>query len=626
MKKIIALLLTAVLLLGCLPASAEEADKYEQLNVGTVTPFSGNFLSDTLGNNITDQDVRILIHGYSLVYWDSASGSYQFNRNLVSAATISADGLTYTFALAQGMTYNDGTPITARDYAFTLLLLGSSALQEAAGSRQDLRRILGGTDYNKGMTNELAGFRLLGDYQFSLTIDAAYTPYFYQLKALDINPLPISAIAPGCEVKDNGNGAYISGPFSAELLRGTLLDPETGYISHPGVTCGPYSLTEYDGTKATLSLNEAYIGDAEGNKPTIPQIIIQADESARIIEKLSSGELDLAVRSARLEQIQAGLSLMQTGDFAIKAYSRAGLSFISFCAEKGPTADQAVRHAIAMCIDKQAFTDAYLGAYGTTVKGYYGIGQWMFMMANGTLVPEEGAEEEWADLTLDNIVEYSLDPEMAGSLLDVSGWNLNEAGEPYDSAAGGIRYKAEGGEMIPLKLKLIYPEGNGGAALLQDTFAPYLSEAGIGLETEALPMAELLEKYYGRAERDCDMILLGTNFGDVFDPSGEYDEEGKSRLNGVTDPRLAELAVEMRSTEPGDAAEYCRRWLAYQEYRSTVIPEIPLYSDAYVDIHISALQNYEPGSTGAWAIAIQKAFLSDFVEEETEEDDEFFLD
>ena len=131
----------------------------------------------------------------------------------------------------------------------------------------------------------------------------------------------------------------------------------------------------------------------------------------------------------------------------------------------------------------------------------------------------------------------------------------------------------------------------------------------------------MLELYYNPGDRDCDMILMGTNFGDVFDPSGEYDENGTSIRNGITDPKLAELATALRSTEPGNAAEYCRRWLAYLEERSAVAAEIPIYSDAYLDFHIAALQEYEPAPTGSWAIAIQNAYLSDF-EPEAEEDED----
>lgn len=620
MKKILALILTVVFLAGLVSVHAEEAGKYDMLTVGTTTPFSGNFLSDAFGSNIMDQDVRKLIHGYHLVTWDSASGAYQFNKQLLSTATVSVDGLTYTFPLSQNLTYNDGTPITARDYAFTLLLLGSPELKEATGGREDIRRILGGADYQAGSAKVLSGFRLLGEYLFSLSIEPSFEPYFYQLKAMDIAPLPISVIAPGCTVEDDGNGVYISGNFTADLLKETLLDPETGYISHPRVISGPYELAEYDGASVALSINEAYIGDENGIKPSIPEIVIQTEAANQIISDLAAEELGLVVRCTRIDQINAGLELARSEDYAMEAYSRAGLSYISFCAEKGPTGDRNVRRAIAMCMDKQTLTAQYTGAYGMAVNGYYGIGQWMFMMANGTLHPAEGEEEEWADLTLENIPVYDLNPEEAGKILDEAGWNLNEKGNAYNASAGGVRCKQQGDTLVPLRLKLIYPEESGAGELLKTTFVPNLAKAGVALEIEKMPMTELLKAYYGQTERDCDMIMLATNFADVFDPSNEYDENGTSRLNRVTDLQLAALAVSMRSTEPSQAAEYCRKWIAYQERRAADVTEIPLYSNAYIDFHISALQNYKPGTTGNWAIAIQEAVLSDYTLEETEDE------
>ena len=630
MKKILALLIALAMLAGVVSAFAEETEqteqvgKYDRLTVATTTAFNGNFFSEALGNNISDQDVRRLIHGYNLVYWDSPTGSYQFNGMVVPAAAVSDDGMTFTFALAPGLTYNDGTPITAKDYAFSLLLQGSRELEKAAGGRISLSRILGGNDYQDGTSNTLKGFRILGEDQFSITLDQAYQPYFYQLKALDVNPLPVSVLAPGCEIKDDGDGAYISGPFSEDLLLKTMLAPGTGYISHPSVTCGPYMMTAYDGKTVTLDLNPAYTGDHTGAKPSIPQIVLRVENPDDVINLLAEGEVDLVVRCARTEQITAGMDLLSGGDIAMKAYSRTGLSYISFCAEKGPTADVNVRKALALCLDKNNLITRYLGAYGASVKGYYGIGQWMFMMANGTLVPEEGAEEEWADLTLDNIPVYELKPEEAKNLLNEAGWNLSEDGSPYDDQTGGVRYKEIDGQLVPLKLKLIYPEGNGAGPLLKDYYLPYLHQAGIELETEALPMPTLLEMYYGKTDRDCDMILLGTNFGDVFDPSVSFDENGTDVLNGINDPHLLELAVAMRTTEPGNAPEYCRRWLAFQEYREEVLPEIPLYSDAYLDFHVVELQNYEPGSMGNWSVAVTSAILSDYIPPAPEEDEDEF--
>ena len=62
----------------------------------------------------------------------------------------------------------------------------------------------------------------------------------------------------GCEVRDDGEGAYIANidetavepVFTAELLQSTVLDAENGYLSHPYLTCGPYKLVSYDAKAA----------------------------------------------------------------------------------------------------------------------------------------------------------------------------------------------------------------------------------------------------------------------------------------------------------------------------------------------------------------------------------------
>ena len=630
MKKWIAFLLAVILAAGCCMGAAGEeaaAKKYEKLTVGVTTAFSGNFLADAIGSNISDQDIRKIIHSYHLVTWDGDDGVYVPNEQVVTSQVLTNDDLsTYMFTIAHDLKYSDGTPITAKDYAFSFLLLTSWQLEEAAGLRETGSRVQGWDAYDRGAAGTVSGFRVIGDDQIAITLSPEYTPFFYEMKTLDIYPLPIHVLAPGCEVRDDGDGIYLSGDFSAALLRETILNKDTGYASHPSVTSGPYVITEYDGKTVWLTQNPLYKGDNEGNKPYISDIVVRYVPSRDLMASLIVGDLDLTTRCIRTEQIRTGMALASGEDFALKSYSRNGLAFISFCGEKGPTADVNVRKALALCLDKETLIEEYTGNMGTPVKGYYGIGQWMFPMTRG-MIPvawqeEAGEDANWDDLNLDGLTDYSLDTEMAVKLLEEAGWNLNEAGDPY---TGGLRYKMENGELIPLRLTLIYPSENTAGPMLEELFTPYLNEAGAEIEYSAVDMPTLLEMYYGQRARDCDMIMLGTNFQDVFDPSVFYDENGTDRLNGITDPHLAELARELRRTAPGDGPEYIRRWIRYLEYRSEVLPEIPLYSNAYMDFHTSALREYAPGAHSSWSEAVLKAYLSDFVptdEDETLEDGE----
>ena len=85
MRKILAVILALILVCSCTAVAEEAGDKYGQLTVGVTTAFNGNFLSDALGSNISDQDVRKLIHSYRLVDWDSATGAYLLNDQVVTS-------------------------------------------------------------------------------------------------------------------------------------------------------------------------------------------------------------------------------------------------------------------------------------------------------------------------------------------------------------------------------------------------------------------------------------------------------------------------------------------------------------------------------------------------------------
>ncbi len=621
MKKIVALFLILCMAAGMAGAMAAPGN-YDLLVVGTTTAFSGNFFSGAMGNNVSDQDVRKLIHAYSLVSWDNDGGVYRPSTSVVTNLTVIGDR-DYTFALSRNLRYSDGTPITAKDYAFSFILQTSRALAEAAGLRRDGSPIQGWAAYDEGIAGAISGFRIIGDYQLKITVSEAYIPNFFEMQIMDIVPYPISVLAPGLEVRDDGNGICLSGELTPDTLRTTLLDPDRGYASHPSVTSGPYVLTAYDGASASLQLNPEYIGDAEGRKPVIPEIIFLYEDSDALIGDLAAEKIDLAVRCARQDQSQSGMILANSDDFAMRMYTRNGLGFISFCTEKGPTADPQVRKALSMCIDRTALKDQYLGNFGIVIDGFYGIGQWMFQIANQTVNPEadkEKQEHDWKQITLANLPKIEFDPEQAAQILDAAGWNRNEQGDAFDPAADSVRYKNLEGRLTGLKIRLIYADNNRAGALLRDLFGQNLAEIGAELELQAVPMQRLLEKYYHQEDRDCDMIMLGTNFTNVYDPSTDFLGD-TNRMNGITDPEFARQSRELTKTEPGNVYEYCEKWVKLLEYRASIVSEIPLYSDTYMDFFTAALQDYEPANYASWAEAVQYAYLGDYEREEPEEEE-----
>ena len=610
---------------------------YEHLVVGNTTPMNGRFFTNMWGAVTSDLDVQKLIHGYNLVTWNSEKGGvYDIDPTVVSGFVVTenlAGDRTYTFDIYRDLYYSDGTPVTARDYAFSWLLSIAPQIAEIGGNVKPMDYLLGYQDYVNGRTPYLAGIRLLDDYTIAITISRAYLPFFYEMALLDCVPYPIQAIAPGCRVADDGNGIYITPSLNAETLRETILNATAGYRSHPSVSSGPYVLTSYDGQTAEFALNTYYKGDYKGIKPTISRLTYKTVKNEDMLEALKSGEVGLLNKCVNINVLRDGIQLVGEQDlFMMSNYARSGLSYIAFCCEREPVNSLAVRQAIAMCMDKDSFVADTVGNYGLRADGYYGIGQWMYTLVNAedgypVDAPEEGAGaaeqkayeealEAWAALNMDEVRIYDLNVEAATGLLMSEGWTLNRNGEHYDAAKDDVRCKNVNGTIVPLTLKLICPAESVIAEELEKNFAAHLKEAGIQLTIEELPMAELLNSFYRNDERDCDMIYLANNFGIVFDPAANFRPDSTNAINrsnftGINDADLYSLAVDMRQTEPGDLLNYCVKWVKFQKRMQEVEPLIPLYSGVYFDFYPNVLQNYDINSNATWSEAIVEAFMGD---------------
>ena len=606
MKKILTLLLALWMLTGCVAMAAEN-----QLVVGSTTAMSGAFFTDLFGSNTADMDVRALLHGYNLMSWDHETGTYQINDSVVAGMAVSKDAQNnrvYTFDLYGDLKFSDGSAITAKDYAFSILLTASPELAKLGGQSAAVGAILGMESYQSGKSSVLRGVRLLSDTQMSITISKAYEPYFYEMALFDYSPYPISVLAPGCKVVDTEKGVGIvnaSGTgdalFTADLLQKTILDA------------------------ASFAINPYYKGNEDGEKPSIKTNVYRTVANDEAIDLLLSGEVDLLNKMVAADTVSKGIQSIADQPFSVANYPRSGLSMISFSCERQTVSGKAVRQAIARCFDRDALVKAYTGNFGLKANGYFGIGQWMYQLTAGTIQPpvadlpanatakETAAYEktvaQWDALSLDKLKDYPLDLDQAAKLLDQDGWRLGK---------DGLRAKKIDGKTVALDLTLIYPEGNAVGDALNATLTENLAAIGVRLTVKAVPMNELLDIYYRRAARDCDMIYLATNFGTVFDPSTTYSTDAAYvktvNRTGIRDSKLYQLAVDMRKTEPGDVLSYCQKWVAFQERWTEVLPAIPVYSNVYFDFYTTRLQNYRVTENQTWTQAIVGATLTQTAE------------
>lgn len=633
------------------PAETEEEDVFEpitydynELTVGTVTPFDGKFFTQLWGNVSSDLDVRALIHGYDLVEWRVEDGVFAIDPSVVSGIVVTenaAGDRTYTMTLYTDLLYSDNTQITAWDYAFSMLLSIAPQMAEIGGSPRPKDYIVGYDDYISGTVPYLAGVRVLTDDTIAITVSNEYLPFFYELAWLDCTPYPISVIAPGCRVADDGQGIYITNEdetieeslFTAELLSETILDEETGYLSHPSVTSGPYRLISFDGQVVEMEINEYYKGNSAGELPLIPRLIFKTVSIDTMVDELEAGEVGLLNKCVSANVIQQATQLLvrSNNNFALSNYMRNGLLFISFCCEQEPVNDLAVRQAIALCLDKDGVVNDTVMNYGLRVDGYYGMGQWMYQLVDGTQNPpveDPGADAdqaaldaydaemaEWEALNMDEVEVYDMNVGEAIFLLEENGWTLNREGEPFDPEKDDVRCKDVDGVIVPLELKMICPEGSSANDAIEANFTEHLAEAGILLEVEIMPMQELLRYYYRQEPRDCHMFMLASNFDILFDPSTTFMPDGESinpyNPTAIADDMLYNLTVDMRQTSPDDVLGYCQKWIEFEKRFQELMPVISIYSNVYFDFYPQVLRNYDPSSNVTWGQAIIGAYMSD---------------
>ncbi len=637
-KRLFSLLAALVLLTGsglCSFAGGEEAaDAFDPklLQVSNPTPLTGHFFTSMWGASTSDLDVQELLHRYKLVVYDNELGRYRMNHLVVTGAVTQDDpegNRTYYIALYEDLYYSDGTHITARDFAFTFLLMMDPAIAEAGGtpSREDW--IMGAEEYAAGQAETLSGIRIINDYLFSITVKKEYLPYFYELSRFRVSPYPIDVIAPGFSVKDDGEGVYLSGRLSGDLIRETVLDEHSGYMTAPKTVSGPYTIDWYQNGKAHFTLNRRYKGNQKGETPSIPALTYGAESGEDMVRKLESGELGLLNKVTRADTVRSLMNLVYENPdkYGMTSYPRTGMTIIRFVPQSWKVQETAVRKAVFLCLDRESAVEDYLGEFGLVVKGLYGVGQWMVRLLDGPAeypipVNEENPTQEeleeyeralavWQSMDLQEIPDYTLDVEEAIRLLEESGWTLDRDGGPYKT---GIRHKrSEDGQLISLELRAAIPENM--REVLEQHWKPYLEQAGIGLELIDRDILDLAEAYRANSVSEVDMVLVGEDFTDQFRLSGGYrqleaDEnpEEDTPLEAL-DKEIDQMSWEVYHTDKSDLQGFIRKWLDTQVKIAETVPVIPFYSNVYFDFYRSELQDYRVERYLGWGNAIVASWI-----------------
>ena len=593
---------------------------------GSTTEISGDIGPGAWWtNNATDQMIRNLINDYSVMTFDP-DGAMVVNSSVVNGeigVTENEDGSkTFTVTINEGLTYNNGEPITAADFCAYALVAYSPAAQEAGAGTVALE-IVGTPEYQSGEVNYISGLHLVDEYTYAIAISADVLPYYYEEYYASLSPLYLPMYASAdLTVVDDGEGVYLSG---GELVADEIT--ATRYMYDSPVSAGPYTLVSLDtGTlQATLELNPNYAGNYEGQKPSIETIVIVKTETSTAIDSLRTGAVDvLDTLSDGNTEINPALDLVEAGGYDYVSFERNGYGKLQFACDFGPTQFPAVRQAVALLLDRNEFANQFCAGYGSVVDGPYGLCMWMY--------------KESTEFFADNIDTYAYDPERAVQLLEEDGWTLNADGTEY--LGTGVRYKEvtpeeagdyalnvtldDGRILMPLHIMWASSEDNPVSELLAVMLSngEQTAQAGMVIEETVMSFSDLMNYMYRDATVDArygvptyGMFNLATGFTQMYDQSFYYSTDpaywGTYNNNFIADEQLADLAWNMvYGVEAGDDETYLDMWQQFMDRWNELLPDVPLYSNIYYTVFPDWLEGYSQSSYWDFSQAILYASIA----------------
>lgn len=574
-----------------------------QLVIGALTDLESDFYNASFNNSATNFKLYDLLHGYGTVVSD-VDGAFVYDPTVVKSheEVENEDGTkTYTVTINDGLVWSDGTPITAKDYVFQLLLESSPEMNQVDGYPSQAGYSLVGYDaYFAGETENFAGVHLVDDMTYSVTVKAEELPYHYDITYATAAPRPMHVIAPDCDVVDSAEGASITGEFTADLLLKTINDPDTGYRYNPSVVCGPYMFESYDtaSRQGTVVVNPNYAGDYRGVKPVIEKVIIKTVKNDTMINELASGSVDLLFQCSGADTINGGLDLVDQGKAEKNTFFRNGYGKIQFDCSQFPTDSQNVRQAIAYCLDRGEFARQYSGGYAAVVHSYYGLAQWEYQES-----------KTWID---ENLETYEKNIDKAKELLDADGWNKNADGSDYSGT--GTRYKEVDGELKPLVIEWANTDGNPVSELLATMLPEAMTDAGMELKATTMDFPTLSACISHSGDKIYNMYNLATGFALASSPWYYYSTDpvwmqGGYNSNWIVDKDLEAAAYALKPIAYDDDAAWLPAWQNFMKVWNEKMPDVPLYSDEYYDFYSTRLKGWSSSSVWEWSRAVLDAWV-----------------
>ncbi|MBQ6374809.1 MAG: ABC transporter substrate-binding protein [Clostridia bacterium] len=363
MKRLLSLVAAMMLVVSMLAPAAVAEAKDNWLHIF----YTDN--PETLDVQKTTDSYTIPLNCFDrLVETDTVDGEAQIVPGLADSWEISEDGLTYTFHLHEGVTFQNGDPFTADDVVYTVTRMMDP--NDTKKNTDIFDVIVGANAYREGTADAIEGVVAVDDLTVQFTLENAYAPF-------------LSCLAtPGGSI------------YNRESTEGV-----DDFGENPAVCfgTGPFEVTEWElGSKVTLVSNPNYFKGAPQIDGIVMHIVSDADTQRMMFEQ---GEVDVFNFDYAESQLQWFLD--NGYEDQIVSGSRAGTYYFMFNTDIEPLNDANVRKALQMAVDRQAILDALYSGEGKVLSCF---------IPEGVLSHDPDAPE----------IPY--DPEQAKALLAEAGY------------------------------------------------------------------------------------------------------------------------------------------------------------------------------------------------------------
>ena len=483
-------------------------------------------------NNDSINDFQAQIQLYPPLLWIGNNLKIDWKRSIARSITVNEARTVYTVTLKHWQ-WSDGKPVTAADAAYDFRLI-----KEAGTSYQNYG--IG------GMPDEIAAFKVLGPYRFSVTLKHPANPTWFELNGLSqITPLP----------------EHAWGQHSAAWFRNHETDLEL-----VKVVDGPYRIAAFDPSRyLRFVANPHYSGEP---KPAIRHFnfhFYTNNEAA--FSALKTGALDIGqvpFNLYRARHLVAGLKTFSTDGkkgaygygiwYVVLNFHNPKVSFLH---------DLKVRQALQYAIDQQAIIDVV----------YHGL-------ASPSFSPVPPVPDTYLSPRLkylDSHPRAMYDPAKARALLDAAGWK---------PGPGGIREK----NGRPLAFQLIVMSGESAAVEEAQLLKQFWQAIGVDAHIRRMTFNQEIDTLVGPKSK-WETAIIPWYYAPDYYPSGDglLDTGGGSNNGGYSSPKMDAL-IRASTTEAGLEGLY-----AYEDYAATHMPWLWLPTPAYLvkyDPRLEGMSDY----------------------------------